>query len=67
MNPLWRPAYVGIGSNLNNPQARVNEAFGRLEALSAEGWIRRSRLYRSRPMGPQDQPDDVNAAAVRPH
>jgi 2-amino-4-hydroxy-6-hydroxymethyldihydropteridine diphosphokinase len=62
MNPLWRPAYVGIGSNLNDPQARVQEAFGHLEALSSTGWMRRSRLYCSRPMGPQDQPDYVNAA-----
>jgi 2-amino-4-hydroxy-6-hydroxymethyldihydropteridine diphosphokinase len=63
MNPLWRPAYVGIGSNLNHPQARVHEAFGRLEALNPAGWLLRSRSYRTRPMGPQDQPDYVNAAA----
>jgi 2-amino-4-hydroxy-6-hydroxymethyldihydropteridine diphosphokinase len=63
MNPLWRPAYVGIGSNLNDPRARVQEAFGHLEALSATGCMLRSRLYRTRPMGPQDQPEYVNAAA----
>ena len=63
MAPLWRPAYVGIGSNLNDPQARVHEAFGHLEALRSTGWVQRSRLYGTRPMGPQDQPDYVNAAA----
>jgi 2-amino-4-hydroxy-6-hydroxymethyldihydropteridine diphosphokinase len=63
MNPLWRPAYVGIGSNLNEPQARVHEAFGHLEALRATSCMLRSRLYRTRPMGPQDQPEYVNAAA----
>jgi 2-amino-4-hydroxy-6-hydroxymethyldihydropteridine diphosphokinase len=63
MNPLWRPAYVGIGSNLNDPQARVHEAFGHLQALRSTGWMLRSRLYRTRPMGPQDQPEFVNAAA----
>jgi 2-amino-4-hydroxy-6-hydroxymethyldihydropteridine diphosphokinase len=63
MTPLWRPAYVGIGSNLNHPQARVHEAFGHLEALSSTGRVLRSRLYRTRPMGPQDQPEFVNAAA----
>ena len=63
MNPLWRPAYVGIGSNLNDPQAQVHEAFGHLEALSSTDRVLRSRLYRTRPMGPQDQPDYVNAAA----
>jgi 2-amino-4-hydroxy-6-hydroxymethyldihydropteridine diphosphokinase len=63
MNPLWRPAYVGIGSNLNDPQARVREAFGHLDALSPTGRVLRSRSYRTRPMGPQDQPEYVNAAA----
>ena len=63
MNPLWRPAYVGIGSNLNDPRARVQEAFGRLEALPSTGGVWRSRSYRTRPLGPQDQPDFVNAAA----
>ena len=60
---LWRPAYVAIGSNLNFPQARVLEAFERLAELSATRVVLRSRLYRSRPMGPQDQPYFVNAAA----
>jgi 2-amino-4-hydroxy-6-hydroxymethyldihydropteridine diphosphokinase len=63
MTSLWRPAYVAIGSNLNQPQARVQEAFERLAALPATRLLHRSRLYRTRPMGPQDQPDFVNAAA----
>jgi 2-amino-4-hydroxy-6-hydroxymethyldihydropteridine diphosphokinase len=63
MDPLWRPAYVAIGSNLNDPQTQVREAFERLAALRATRLTRRSRLYRTRPMGPQDQPDFVNAAA----
>jgi 2-amino-4-hydroxy-6-hydroxymethyldihydropteridine diphosphokinase len=54
---------VAIGSNLNDPQARVLEAFERLAALRATRAVLRSRLYRSRPMGPQDQPYFVNAAA----
>jgi 2-amino-4-hydroxy-6-hydroxymethyldihydropteridine diphosphokinase len=63
MVPFWRPAYVAIGSNLNHPQARVQEAFERLATLPATRLLHRSRLYRTRPMGPQDQPDFVNAAA----
>ncbi len=63
MSPLWRPAYVAIGSNLNHPQARVLEAFARLAALHTVRSVLRSRLYESRPMGPQDQPNFVNAAA----
>ena len=63
MAPVWRPAYVAIGSNLNQPRVQVNGAFARLATLPATHSLVRSRLYRTRPMGPQDQPDFVNAAA----
>jgi 2-amino-4-hydroxy-6-hydroxymethyldihydropteridine diphosphokinase len=63
MSTLWRPAYVAIGSNLESPRERVLEAMQRLGALGAADTQLRSRMYLSRPMGPQDQPDYVNAAA----
>jgi 2-amino-4-hydroxy-6-hydroxymethyldihydropteridine diphosphokinase len=63
MNALWRAAYVAIGSNLNTPAERVREAFTRLSALPAVNSLQGSRLYLSAPMGPQDQPPFVNAAA----
>ncbi len=63
MNTLWRPAYVAIGSNLSSPRERVLEAMQRLANLGAADTLLRSHLYLSRPMGPQDQPDFVNAAA----
>jgi 2-amino-4-hydroxy-6-hydroxymethyldihydropteridine diphosphokinase len=63
MTSLWRPAYVAIGSNLNHPQSRVLEAFERLATLPATRSLLRSRLYKTQPMGPQDQPYFVNAAA----
>jgi 2-amino-4-hydroxy-6-hydroxymethyldihydropteridine diphosphokinase len=63
MSTLWRPAYVAIGSNLESPRERVLEAMQRLADLGAADSLLRSRLYLSRPMGPQDQPDFVNAAA----
>jgi len=59
----WRPAYVAIGSNLNEPRERVLEACERLRAVPATRLERRSRLYLTRPMGPQDQPDYINGAA----
>jgi len=62
MNPLWRPAYVGIGSNLDSPRERALEAIERMKALDATRIELRSQLYLTRPMGPQDQPDFVNAA-----
>jgi 2-amino-4-hydroxy-6-hydroxymethyldihydropteridine diphosphokinase len=59
---LWRPAYVGIGSNLQSPRDRVLEAIERMSALETTRVELRSQLYLTRPMGPQDQPDFVNAA-----
>ena len=54
---------MAIGSNLDRPRTQVIESFARLENLSATGSLLRSRLYGTRPLGPQDQPDFVNAAA----
>jgi 2-amino-4-hydroxy-6-hydroxymethyldihydropteridine diphosphokinase len=62
MDSLWRPAYVAIGSNLDSPRDRVLEAIERMSKLHAARLALRSRLYLSRPLGPQDQPQFVNAA-----
>jgi 2-amino-4-hydroxy-6-hydroxymethyldihydropteridine diphosphokinase len=61
MKALWRPAYVALGSNLKDPQKRVLEACERIRVLPATSLEARSRLYLSRPLGPQKQPDFVNA------
>jgi 2-amino-4-hydroxy-6-hydroxymethyldihydropteridine diphosphokinase len=63
MSELWTPAYVAIGANLDDPVARVREAFQKLNGLRRTRLIAKSRLYRSAPLGPQDQPEFVNAAA----
>jgi 2-amino-4-hydroxy-6-hydroxymethyldihydropteridine diphosphokinase len=63
MSDIWRPAYVAIGSNLGHPRERVAEACEHLAALADTRLELSSRLYRTRPMGPQDQPEFVNAAA----
>lgn len=54
---------VGLGSNLLHPQQQIEQALVALEAV-AEGGIEASSLYRSAPMGPQDQPDYINAVAA---
>jgi 2-amino-4-hydroxy-6-hydroxymethyldihydropteridine diphosphokinase len=63
MIQLWTPAYVAIGANLDEPRTRVSESFGRLAAIRSTRLVATSRLYRSAPLGPQDQPDFVNACA----
>jgi 2-amino-4-hydroxy-6-hydroxymethyldihydropteridine diphosphokinase len=57
-------AYVGIGSNLDDPVAQVREAFEELDAIPDSVLVARSSLYSSKPMGPADQPDYVNAVAA---
>jgi 2-amino-4-hydroxy-6-hydroxymethyldihydropteridine diphosphokinase len=59
----WVPAYIGIGSNLGDPLARVRAAFDSLAELSGCRLIARSRLYRTRPFGPVEQGDFINAVA----
>jgi 2-amino-4-hydroxy-6-hydroxymethyldihydropteridine diphosphokinase len=59
----WTPAYVALGSNLAGPHAQIRNAFGRLEQIRATRLVARSRLYHARPLGPQDQPEFINAAA----
>jgi 2-amino-4-hydroxy-6-hydroxymethyldihydropteridine diphosphokinase len=56
--------YVGLGSNLDGPAAQVTRAFDELAALPDTRLMARSPLYMSPPMGPQDQPDFVNAVAA---
>jgi 2-amino-4-hydroxy-6-hydroxymethyldihydropteridine diphosphokinase len=59
----WSPAYVGIGSNLGDPVAQATFAFDALARIADTRLVARSPLYRSRPLGPPDQPDYVNGAA----
>jgi 2-amino-4-hydroxy-6-hydroxymethyldihydropteridine diphosphokinase len=60
---LWVPAYIGVGSNLGDSQARVQAAFDALGALPRTQLVARSRLYRTRPFGPVQQGDFINAVA----
>lgn len=62
--PRWLPAYVALGSNLEQPQQQVGRAFAALATLPRTRLLLRSSLYRTRPLGPVDQPDFVNAAAA---
>ncbi len=59
----WQPAYIGVGSNLQDPRRQVNTACARLADLPRTRLVLTSRLYASRPFGPVSQPDFVNAVA----
>jgi 2-amino-4-hydroxy-6-hydroxymethyldihydropteridine diphosphokinase len=56
-------AYVGIGSNLDEPKSHVCLAFEDLAQIPGTTVVKRSSLYRSAPVGYADQADFVNAVA----
>lgn len=52
--------YIGLGSNLGDSRQILSEAIAKLKTL---GMVKVSKLYQSPPMGPQDQPNYLNAVA----
>jgi len=60
-------SYVGLGSNLTNelgsPAEHLQQAVKSLRQHAQVRNVEVSSLYASDPMGPQDQPDFVNAVA----
>lgn len=57
-------SYIGLGSNLDNPLLQIRNALAALKDIRQTDFISHSRLYRSKPMGPTDQPDFINAVAA---
>ncbi|OBW91585.1 7,8-dihydro-6-hydroxymethylpterin-pyrophosphokinase [Gallibacterium genomosp. 3] len=55
--------YIALGSNLNQPILQLTTALDYLQQQPAIQLIAVSPLYSSKPLGPQDQPDYVNAVA----
>lgn len=55
--------YIGLGSNLQGPEQQLRSALDELAEHPAIQLTAVSSLYQSKPVGPQDQPDYVNAVA----
>lgn len=57
--------YLGLGGNLTNelgtPTQHIQKAIHSLQAHPDVFHVKASSLYASKPMGPQDQPDFINA------
>ncbi|MFW5425624.1 MAG: 2-amino-4-hydroxy-6-hydroxymethyldihydropteridine diphosphokinase [Methylophagaceae bacterium] len=53
--------FIGLGSNLSDPIQQVLMAMEALKKIPETRVVKKSSLYASPPMGPQDQPDYVNA------
>src|ERR1700694_5782072 len=57
-------AYVGMGSNLGKPVEQLEQAFKDLGRIPQTALVKRSSLYRSKPLGYAEQPQFVNAVAL---
>lgn len=57
-------AYIAIGSNLSAPLEQVNAAIQALADIPQSRVVAVSSFYRTPPLGPQDQPDYLNAAVA---
>lgn len=58
MTRVW----IAIGSNLTSPLDQVNAAIAALGEIPQSRVVAVSSFYRTPPLGPQDQPDYLNAA-----
>ena len=56
--------YLGLGSNLSAPLQQLQTAVQAISRLAQTCLLNTSSAYLSKPMGPQDQPDYVNAVVA---
>ena len=56
-------AYVGLGSNLDDPLRQLDVAMMALDAIADTRVVRQSHRYRTAPWGLSAQPDFINAVA----
>nr|WP_202622941.1 MULTISPECIES: 2-amino-4-hydroxy-6-hydroxymethyldihydropteridine diphosphokinase [Cronobacter] len=57
-------AFIALGSNLAEPLSQVNNALAALARIPGSRIVATSSFYRTPPLGPQDQPDYLNAAVA---
>ncbi|MBN6044317.1 2-amino-4-hydroxy-6-hydroxymethyldihydropteridine diphosphokinase [Citrobacter sp. ku-bf4] len=56
--------YIAVGSNLASPLEQVNAAVNAIGEIPDSQIVAISSFYRTPPLGPQDQPDYLNAAVA---
>ncbi len=57
-------AYIALGSNQASPLEQVASALNAIAAIPQSRVVASSSFYRTPPLGPQDQPDYLNAAVA---
>lgn len=60
---MLETVYIALGSNLADPIQQLQSAVKNLQTLPESEFITVSSFYSSKPLGPQDQPDYINAVA----
>ena len=60
---VFETVFIGLGSNLDYPERNIQRAVAELKQLADTRFVADSGLFHSKPMGPQDQPDYLNAVA----
>lgn len=53
--------FVALGSNLGEREQHIKDACAEISALAGVGELRCSSVFETDPMGPQNQPDYLNA------
>jgi len=56
-------AYIGLGSNLDDPESHISRALTDLQELPQTQQRAHSSLYKTSPVGPQDQGEFINAVS----
>lgn len=56
--------YIAVGSNLGEPLLQAQQAIAALDAIPNSRVAAISSMYRTKPLGPQDQPDYLNLAVL---
>ena len=56
-------AYIGLGSNMKSPKRQIESAIKSIEEMATIQVLKVSSLYKSKPIGPQNQDDYINAVA----
>jgi 2-amino-4-hydroxy-6-hydroxymethyldihydropteridine diphosphokinase len=64
MSGDWIPAYVGLGSNLDDPPRQLDAAIEGLKTLPQSRFVIESHRVGSDPVGPKDQPRFLNSVAA---
>lgn len=64
-NPAtYKRAYLGLGSNLNQPRQQIDRAIAAIAQFPDTQWIRTASYYRTSPVGPVEQDDFVNTVVA---